>query len=503
MGPWAARAQSKLVIDTFDTADSIASWTATWGSSATLDFGTLDAAGSASSGSLKVSQDFAPANGAWQQLVITRTFDTPVTGSQYSSVSIDVKVDPSSVPTAAGQYGYFELKRTTDSTSMGGVNLTSTNWTTVTYKLAATEGTLPGIIIQNGSAGFVGPITLYLDNLVFNKAATNTPPPTLLLETNASPGLKLYASAPGQAYQRQNVVYAPTEDLGNQLWWVDQPDAVTYAVTWADFPDKNAYTGFQGHIMLVTDTSGAITPDWNDPNVVMVEFQYANTPGPDAKLGTADDVIMARARLLHKVNEAAGNAMLYRTQTNASQGPVGVLGELFAPSMIGTWSVSFKGNTNIILTAPDNSTTNLFMPLEDAALYVPTSKGVSALFGIQPNSVTGIERSAIISHIKITKGSQVVVDDTFQGATLDSAKWILRAQDPGGIFTITPDLAFLISWDLPDTGFSLRAGPTVKGPWTTAAAPLLVGARQVTLINKSALPSPKMGVFQLVKPAGQ
>ena len=207
-------------------------------------------------------------------MVITRTFDTPVEGSQYESVSVDIKVDPSSAPTTGGQYGYFEFKRP-DSTAMGGVNLTSTNWTTITFPIAATEGSLTGLIIQNGNAGFQGTITYYLDNLVFNKRAASSGGPALALEKNKSPGLKLYASAPGQAYQRQTVVYAPSEDMAGQLWWVNQTGPLTYSVTWADFPDRDLYRGFQGQIILSADTKGDTSPDWTDPNVIMIEFQYA------------------------------------------------------------------------------------------------------------------------------------------------------------------------------------------------------------------------------------
>jgi hypothetical protein len=270
-------------------------------------------------------------------------------------------------------------------------------------------------------------------------------------------------------------------------------------VTWADFPDKGAYAGFQGQIILSVDTAGDSSPDWTDANVVMLEFQYVNTEGPDGVLGTADDVVLAQARLLHKVNEPAGNGMLYRTQANAASGPVGVLGQVRAPSMLGTWSITFKDNTHITLTAPDKSTVDLTMPDADAALYVPATKGLTALFGVQPNADARVGLSAIISEIKILRGSTVVVDDNFQATPLDAAKWIVRAQDAGGVFPITPDVAYLVSWGLPDTGFSLRDGPTVKGPWSKAADPMQVGATRVTLINKSALPGANAGFFQLVK----
>lgn len=488
----------KTVVESFDTADTADTWTPTWGSNPVLGWDQQDANGSANSGSLSVAADyFTPSGDGWEQMVITHTFTEPIVGSDYVSVSVDVKVDPSSVPNSDGNYGYFELKRPSDSTSMGGVNLTSTNWATITFNIPATEGDLNGIIIQNGSGSFQGPIIYYLDNLVFTKSATPTTSPTLTLTRISTPGLRLYASHPTEGYQRQNVVYVPSEDLNNLLWWENQPEPLTYSVTWAEFPDKNAYTGFQGHIMLATDTGGGITPDWTDANVVMLEFQYVDTAGPDGTNGTSDDVIMAQARLLHKVNEPNNNAMLYRTEANAAEGPVGVLGEVRASSMLGTWSISFRNNTSVTLTAPDGSAADLSIPAEDAALYEPTSKGVTASFGVQPNSVARIGLSAVISGIKIVKGTTVVVDESFQAPELNAEKWAVRAQEPGGVFPIPPDVLYLVSWPLPDTGFTLRTGPSVTGPWTTPFSPRLVGVRRIALVNQSALPSPASGFFQL------
>lgn len=496
---------SDTVINSFDTDAEAAAWSATWGTTPTLEFSTQNNGGPVSSGSLRVSADYfnVPPDGSWQQMVITRTFDTPIVGSDYLSVSVDVKVDPSSVPTTGGQYGYFELKRTSDGSSLGGVNLASTNWTTISLPLKVTEGTLNGIIVQNGSGAFQGAITYYLDNLVFHSRSAEVPKPTLAIERNATPGLRLYASAPNEAYQRQNIVYAPSEDLANQLWWVNQPNPITYSVTWGSFPDKDTYRGFQGHLMLIADTAkgtGNPIPDYADPNVVMIEFQYVNTSGPDGTNGTPDDQVLARARFLHKVNEPNANGMLYRSPNPTNTLPVGVLGQLLAPSMLGTWSVTFQGNTKVVLTAPDNTTTNLTIPDADAPSYEPTTSGVSAQFGIMPNDVARVGQFATISGIKITQGSKVVVDEHFQNATLDPAVWIIRARDDAGIFPVNSDTPFLVSWNLPDTGFSLKSSPVVTGPWSAYGSTNLVGSQRIIPVNKTNLPGPNSGFFRLSNP---
>lgn len=498
----ALKARGDAVIDTFDDDTTASTWTPTYNTTPELAWDAQDAGGSATSGSLRISADyFTPADNGWEQMVITRTFDTPVEGSLYVSVSVKVKVDPASVPATDGSYGYFEFKRL-DGSAIGGVSLRSTNWTTITFPIAPTEGTLTGIIVQNGNGGFQGPIIYHLDNFVFTEATGGPSGPTLAIARNTTPGLKLYASAAGEAYQRQNIVYAPSEDLANLLWWVNQPEPITYSVTWADFPDKDAYRGFQGHIMLIADSAmgtGNPIPDYADPNVIMIEFQYVNTAGLDGTNGTPDDQVLAQARFLHKVNEPNGNGMLYRNP-NTNGLPVGVLGQLQAPTMLGTWSVTFHNSTNLTLTAPNASTLDLVIPPENAPFFEPVTSGVSAQFGIMPNDGARVGQSATLSGIKITKGATVVVDDNFQTAPLDPAKWIVRARSAEGIFTVAPNIAYLISWNLPDAGFTFKGSPTVTGPSTISATPFQVGARRFVLADSSVLPGPNAGFFRLTNP---
>ncbi|MBL9171506.1 MAG: hypothetical protein JNN07_27485 [Verrucomicrobiales bacterium] len=481
-------------IDTFDTEETAAGWTATWGSSPVITWDPQDAKGSPDSGSLKVTAEYFTPDGGngWEQMVITRSFPEPVVGTDHVSVSVDVKVGEDSVANSDGNYGYFELKRSSDGTPLGGVNLTSKSWTTITFSIPATEGTLSAILIQNGSSTFQGPITYYLDNFVFTQKTGGVQPPTLAIAKNTQPGLKLIASAPGQAYQRQNVIYVPSEQLDQNLWWVNQGEALSYSVTWGDFPDRATQAGFQGHIILSKDSGKSSTPDWNDANVILVEFQYAGNPAENGRT-------MARARFLHKVNEPAGNAMLYRTPDRAAEGPVGVLGEVWAESMLGTWTITFKNDTDITITSADNKTVDITIPTEEVAAFEPSSAGISALFGVQPNSDARVGQSALITRITIVKGASTIVDDNFQGSELAPESWAARAQDAGGVFPLSPDIGFLVSWNLPDTGFVLNAAPSLAGPWSATGDPRQVGARRVLLLDKAAVPGDKAGYFRLVE----
>jgi hypothetical protein len=173
MGIQRAQAQDR-VLDTFDTAATVTAWSATWGTTPTLTFSANNndrIAQAAGSGSLSVATAFT-ASTSWQQAVTLRTFTNAIKASQYETVSVDVRVDPSSTPTTGGQYGYFEIKHGSGGTSFGGVNLTSTNWTTLTWNVPPATADITEIRIQLGSSAYLGPVTYEMDNLRFNAPRT-------------------------------------------------------------------------------------------------------------------------------------------------------------------------------------------------------------------------------------------------------------------------------------------------------------------------------------------
>lgn len=162
----------RVPITRFDDPTDAELWTPEWGTAVVLSFDPLDAGGgAANSGSIKASADyFTPESNGWEQMVFRHPdFDPPFVSADYAAISVDVKVDPSSVPTSGGNYGYFELKRGSGAVAYGGVNLASTNWTTYTWPIPAGEEDLLILRVQNGSGEFQGPVTIYLDNLVLVK----------------------------------------------------------------------------------------------------------------------------------------------------------------------------------------------------------------------------------------------------------------------------------------------------------------------------------------------
>ena len=173
-GTFRVQAQD-VIVDTFDNTNSVTAWSATWGTTPTLSFSSNNndrIAQAAGSGSLRVEAAYFTGAGTWEQAVTLRTFTNAIKASQYETVSVDVRVDPSSVSTPAGQYGYFEIKHGSGGTSFGGVNLTSTNWTTLTWNVPAATPDITEIRIQLGSGDFQGPVIYEMDNLRFNAPRT-------------------------------------------------------------------------------------------------------------------------------------------------------------------------------------------------------------------------------------------------------------------------------------------------------------------------------------------
>ena len=173
IGTFRAHAQD-VVVDTFDTTNSVTLWSATWGTTPTLSFSTNNndrTAQAAGSGSLRVDSIFTTST-SWQQTVIIKTITNTIKASLYQTVSVDVRVVPGSTPGTTGNYGYFEPKYNAGGVSYGGVNLTSTNWTTLTFNVPAAAADVTDVKIQLGSDKFVGPVSYEMDNFRFNAPRT-------------------------------------------------------------------------------------------------------------------------------------------------------------------------------------------------------------------------------------------------------------------------------------------------------------------------------------------
>src|SRR5581483_6712640 len=251
-----------------------------------------------------------------------------------------------------------------------------------------------------------------------------------------------------------------------------------YSLTVAKYPGTN-YPSYQTHIMLVQNPCTETAPDWNEPNAILLDIE-----------NQASGSVIATLR--YKTNQAGGNSQLYGS---------GSLGSVTSTNGgVGTWSMTFINNTNVILTAPTGATNLVTFP-DEQALRDNFSDPLIAYFGAQPNSTADIGQSIVLSNVKIT-GTQNPVNDSFSGSTVDTNVWVLRASQPADVFIPLSDAAFTLSWTLPDTNFKLQVAPSLLGPWTDSGLTntSIQGSIKSVIVPRSALPAGTAAFFRFLKP---
>src|SRR5688572_21722642 len=362
-----------VTIDTFDTDESLTRWTRWWGAAPqTYEFDpAVDANSNSGSGSLKVTIEFdKTAYGGDNQFALVGAFPpetATIDGSLYTNLVFDLKWDPASSKRSTGDYGVLEFGfRKSD---FGQLWLTPASPITLTPEVVnpgwihvvapidpAGSGVdaLTGVVLKlwsgDPNSGQTGPATFWLDNV---RLIANTnlvvPSPTMSVE-RAQPGLRLFASASGSQYQRQNI-----RTVTPAYSWVGASQPVTYSVDIGDYPGTNN-TGFQTHVFLVPGESipnFESSPDYNQPNVVFLDIQN-NANG-------------ANATFRYKTNLPSGNSMIYND--NSTNGPVGVLASIGSAQVNGVWSLTFSNDTSVTITTPAGSSTNFAFPAESTALF--------------------------------------------------------------------------------------------------------------------------------------
>jgi hypothetical protein len=268
----------------------------------------------------------------------------------------------------------------------------------------------------------------YVDNIVFN-FNTNLviPPPEMKIEP-ANVGLNVMATGGGQ-YQRNGIRSIPAD----AVQWVGNPDPVTYSVTLTEFPSGASYSGYQAHIYLAPDTTGGNAPDWDDANVILVQFQE-----------NGDGTGVCNFRF--KTNAPASNGELYGS---------GTIMQLIAPTVLGTWNVTFTNDHYITITGPGGVSTNFSMGPDAAALFQTFTPSMGTYFGTVPGQPANLSQRAVLSNIKVMNGATTVVDDSFPVAfppdEVDINQWIVRS-DGGAIAlkVVEQPGNYWLHWNLPD-----------------------------------------------------
>lgn len=493
-------AQENLIVSEFDTEESLSAWSRWWGAAPqTYEFdATVNHSVNPNSGSLKGVVEFdVAAYGGDNQFALQGNLPETIDASGYTNLVMSLIWDPNSAKTPSGDFGYLEYGlKTADFGQiwLGGMNLSGSlnGWFQVNAPISPALpkiDQIAGVVLKLWSGdpvtGLTGTTTFWLDDVIFlaNTNTAPTPPPTLDLAP-AVPGLQLFASAAGSQYQRQSI-----RTVGNDYSWVGQPGPVSYALTLKTYPGVD-HTGFQTHIFLIPAENPPVgsSPDYNEPNVVFIDLANNATGG-------------AYLNFRYKTNQPAGNSMIYNS--NPDNGPVGTLGGVGSTTPLGTWTITFKTETEVTLTSPDGSTSDITFPAESAALF---ANPLYAYFGIQPNQLSNIGQSAVFGRVQIT-GVPTPIDDTFVGVPpegggpnqLDPAVWQVAAEDPAGVVLVPVDSAWWAWWTLPANGFVLQQNGTLNGPtWQeNTTPPIQVGARRGVLLPAS---NEASSFFRLTKP---
>ena len=478
----------EVVINNFDNADELNGWAwESWSDPASVEFDpTLDAGGStADSGSMKVINNFPYRPDGYSQCVVTLPLGSDIDAETlYTKISLDVKVDPSSsLRTNGVSYGGLEVIFRNGSdwawNSLGYVALTSTNWVHLEYPVKAPGDKEHHLTLKLGENNLTNTVIYNVDNIRWTESTVQIPPPTMSME-KARPGLNLTAGTSGQ-YDRQNI-----KCLTQGLGWIGSSSPMSYSVTIKDFPDGTAYSGFQSQMYLVPGSPGTeSSPDWTEPTVVYVTIQS----------GTNGNGTLT---FHYKTDDPNSNGHYFNTDPAAGQ--VGNLGSVTGARVSGTWTVTFAQDTQITLKAPDGTSTNLVMPAVDAAKFAGE---IAVYYGVQPNETKNIGQTVILSGAKVTSGSTVLVEDSFNTVPLNPDVWATNASSAACVAMVGAKDPVWVWWTTPASGFILQtnsaANPDSWGTPDPVLPDALIGLKRRALIPESAVPSTTQGFFRLIK----
>jgi hypothetical protein len=402
-------------------------------------------------------------------------YTPPFNPTNYINFEVAIKVDVAHSSTAI------------DGTSYGALELIINNpWTTVVgwVPIAVTNGwqyfsgSFAGIpsatnseavigLVSSGGDSLTNTVSYWIGDIVFTAAPTvNTNMPLLNLAKAPPPGLTCIASKSGGTYQRQMVQTVNSNYSWNTAAAVS--NTTTYSMTLASFPNTN-YPGFESQMFLIPQNGMVAGPsvDWYSTNVV--DFFVGVNPD-----GTG------QGTLQYKVNDPSDWTAKMTVSQPCATGP------------LGKWSLSFNNNTNVTITAPDNTSTNFTIPANDAAYF---KDPLYVYVGTLPNANANIGQSSTFGQVQVS-GSAGSINDNF--ASLNPSTWELYAEDPSGVFITTSDSKYWLTWPQPDFGFTNvfatdnLANKLADSQWKALSASAtgwinVGGIKRLAVINQSTL----------------
>ncbi|HWW03447.1 MAG TPA: hypothetical protein VNZ64_27340 [Candidatus Acidoferrum sp.] len=290
------------------------------------------------------------------------------------------------------------------------------------------------------------PTKMWIDNL-YLKLSTVVSPPPAMARTFGTPkaGLNLLSGGPSSdQYQRNSIKLKQTTGVG----WVGQ-QGVSYSMTITNFPDGTAQPGYQAHLFITTGPGNAASLDYNETNVVWLNVQ-ANSNNTGV------------AAFRYKINEPGANSNMFGAEY-IGIASAGTLTNLAAPTVLGTWGLTFNNDTNITITGPGGASVTFNIRPEVAAPFV---EPLNVVFGAQPNNPFNVGQEVVLSSVSGTNSGAafpIVSDNFLADSTLDTSIWSILTGEPNTIFVFPLDPGQkVISWRIPDSGFGLQVSKNLS-----------------------------------------
>jgi hypothetical protein len=434
-------------------------------------------------GALKQVVDYGTGVTGWQDAsgeFHTPTFDP----TKFTYIDFDLYLD---APAGLATYGQYQLHYWWSWASIGTVPLTADNlgkWTHYSLPLPTSE--VHGIVLHPGGNALSGVFTYYIDNVTLWKPA-NPPTITKLVPGSLVQGVQFTMNDNSQQWQREAIV-TPSTDLPH-LWTAQGMYPVSYSFTIANFPPATPNHGFEAHMYLINaDTGGGVTgwnatyggADWNVPDLLKFTVENGNGSG-------------AIARISWKTNLAGANC-----PGDVDHNPVNITG----PSVVGTWTLTFTDATSGYVTGPGLSATNFTLPADAVANnFSPATDYIQ--FGMFKNDGANDghnnQAHGTFSELK-QEGTIGAFDDTFPGPNL-TATYAWRTTSSTVIAWTPANIAYWLTWTLPDDGFSAETSGSANGGFTDAGVTYTytIGATKVGGVPAANVPPGNAAFFRLKK----
>ncbi len=350
-------------------------------------------------------------------------------------------------------------------------------WVHYQYPLVPITDISHGLIFQAGG-GMKFPVTYYIANVQVWQPVSQ---PTLLSLTKSGPaGVTVSMSPTGGQWER-NALVTPAS-AGKCFWKGETP--VTYSFTISDFPDAIAHHGFEAHLFICNgstrtglETDGAA--DWGLADLVAIHLTAADAGGYDFSIN-------------------------WKTNTPDNNPPGGVLNNpasVHSDTAIGTWSVTFRSDTEGTLSGPGGLTADFTIPAD--AVNNNFNPGSSFLqFGMFKNdgAPDGHNDNAHGTFSRVQKvGGSYTFDDSFTGSSM-TANYAWRTTSSTAVTWTPVGTAWWLTWSTPDTGFVPSMAANAAGPYNEAAINYMYAgpnATRVAAIPASILPAGNSAYFRL------